>query len=72
MKTVIDDIKAFLHEHRSTIYFVVVLLVIDHFFLGDRLTGRIKALAEKLLGAVEKKVDTATASTDAPITSSKS
>ena len=63
MKTIVADIKAFLTEHRSIIYFVVILLLIDHFFLGGKLQARLKAAAEKLLGAVEKKIDNAV---DAP------
>lgn len=58
MKTMIDDIKAFIKEHRSIIYFVLVLLIIDRFLLGGKLTDRIKNMAERLLGVVEKKIDT--------------
>ena len=61
MKTIIDDIKAFIAEHRQIIYFVVILIVIDRFLLGRRLETRIKAMAEKLLGTVEAKLDRATA-----------
>ena len=60
MKTALDDIKNFIHEHRTAIYMVAAILLIDHFFLGGKLTARIKAMCEKLLGAAEKKIHDAT------------
>lgn len=65
MKTMIDDVKEFIKEHRSIIYFVVVLLLIDRFLLDGKLTTKIKGMAERLLGAVEKKIDKATETTPA-------
>ena len=56
MKTIIDDIKAFVAEHRKIIYFVLILLIIDRFFLKRALENRIRAMAEKLLGTVENKL----------------
>jgi hypothetical protein len=56
MKTIIDDIKSFISEHRKIIYFVVILLIIDRFFLKRALENRIRTLAEKLLGTVEDKL----------------
>lgn len=57
MKSVITDLKAFISEHRSMLYTIALILLVDHFFLGGQLTQRIKAIIEKLLGKVEKKVD---------------
>lgn len=57
MKTIVSDIKSFITEHRTVIYGLVLILLVDHFFLGNKLTARIKAMAEKMLGVVEKKVD---------------
>jgi|HubBroStandDraft_3_1064219.scaffolds.fasta_scaffold94491_3 hypothetical protein len=57
VKTVVADIKGFIAEHKTIIYSVIVLLLIDHFFLGGKLKERIKASAEKLFGVVEKKIE---------------
>ena len=57
MNTVISDIKSFIKEHRSIVYSIVIILLVDHFFLDNKLTGRVKAMVEKLLGIVEKKVE---------------
>ena len=57
MKTILDDIKAFIIEHRNIIYFVVILLLVDRFLLGGKLTDRIKNIAENLLSVVEKKIE---------------
>lgn len=56
MNTVIQDLKTFIREHRTLIYSIVVILLVDHFFLGNKLTARIKGMVEKLLGSVESKV----------------
>ncbi len=34
MKTVLDDIKAFISAHKTIIYTVVLVFLLDHFFLG--------------------------------------
>ena len=60
MKTILDDMKAFITEHRKVIYFVVILLIIDRFFLRRAMENRLKALAEKLLGKVEDKLHSLT------------
>lgn len=65
MKTMIDDIKAFIKEHRGIIYFVVILLIIDRFFLDGKMTHKIRAMAEKFFTVVEKKLDKATGETEA-------
>lgn len=57
MKTVIQDIKSFVSEHRNIIYGLVIVILIDHFFLGNKLSQRVKSMAEKMLGSVEKKVN---------------
>lgn len=61
MKTVIEDIKAFISEHRNIIYITLAVLLVDHFFLGGRLKERIRVMAEKLFGSVERKIDKITA-----------
>jgi hypothetical protein len=57
MNTVVSDIKSFVREHRSIVYSIVIILLVDHFFLDNKLTGRVKGMVEKLLGVVEKKVE---------------
>lgn len=60
MNTFVSDIKEFVKEHRTIIYSVVVILLVDHFFLGNKLTNRIKGIVENLLCGVERKVSAAT------------
>lgn len=57
MNTVFSDIKSFISQHRGLIYGLAIVLLVDHFFLGNKLTARIKATVEKMLGYVENKVD---------------
>jgi hypothetical protein len=56
MSTITSDIKGFISQHRNVIYSVVLILLVDHFFLGGKLKERVKGMVEKLLGTVEKKV----------------
>lgn len=59
MGTIVSDIKNFIKEHRAMIYGSVVILLIDHFFLGGKLKEKVRSMAEKLLGSVEKRIDAA-------------
>ena len=53
----IDDLKTFIKEHRNIIYIVLLVLIVDRFFLNGKLTERIKGMIEKMLGGIEKKLD---------------
>lgn len=63
LSTIVSDVKSFVRENRNVIYTVIAIILIDKFVLDGKLTDRIKALADRLLGHVEKKVDVVTAET---------
>lgn len=53
---VAKDAKAFIKEHKSAIYWTVMLLIIDHFFFHGAFKEKLKATMQKLVGKVESKV----------------
>lgn len=57
MNTITEDIKSFIKEHKNVIYYIVIILLVDHFFLNGKLREKTQALIEKLLGNVEKKIN---------------
>lgn len=56
MKTIIEDAKAFIHEHKSVIYTIILVLLVDHFFLNGRLKAKIQEVAHRFLNEAEKKI----------------
>jgi hypothetical protein len=65
MKQILEDVKGFVKEHRSVIYTVVFVLLVDHFFLDGKLVSRAKGILEKMLSGAEKKIDKITSSENA-------
>ena len=55
-KEVVADIKGFILEHRGIIYFVVIALVVDHFFFNGAFKARLQAMADKMVTKVEEKI----------------
>jgi hypothetical protein len=55
-KAVASDVKSFILEHRSTLYFLAFALLIDHFLFQDAFRNRLKAIVDKLVKKVEDKV----------------
>lgn len=55
-KTVASDVKSFILEHRSTLYFLAFALLVDHFLFQDAFRNRLKAIADGLIKKVEDKV----------------
>lgn len=55
-KEISTDVKGFIVEHRSIIYFVAVALIVDHFVFNGAFKTRLSAMAEKIVGKVEEKI----------------
>ena len=53
---VATDMKKFIREHKSTIYWIMMLLIIDHFFFHGAFKDKLKASMEKFVGKVETKI----------------
>lgn len=56
LKEVSNDVKLFIREHKSMIYWILVLLTIDHFFFHGSFKEKLKEIMNKLVGKVEDKV----------------
>ena len=50
------DIKSFLLEHRSTLYFIAIALILDHLLFKDAFRHRLQGMADKMITKVEEKV----------------
>lgn len=55
--TVSKDLKSFILEHKLTIYWIAVLLLVDHFFFNGAYRQKINGIMHKLIGKVEDTVD---------------
>lgn len=53
------DLKKFIKEHKSLIYWVLVLLIVDHFFFKGAFKEKLTSMMHKLVGKVESKLDDA-------------
>lgn len=55
-REITGDVKTFIVEHRSIIYFVAAALIIDHFVFRGAFKARLQAMAEKIVARVEEKI----------------
>lgn len=53
---VAKDMKAFVKEHKSVIYWIAVLFLIDHFFFEGNFKTKLHDMTNKLIGKVEAKI----------------
>lgn len=53
LKTVSADLKGFIAEHKSTIYTVAALFLMDHIFFQGAFRERLHGIMNKMLGKVE-------------------
>ena len=51
------DVKSFVIEHRGTLYFIAMALVIDHLLFKDAFRHRLQGMADKVISKVEAKID---------------
>jgi hypothetical protein len=50
------DVKSFVVEHRSILYFVVIALIVDHLLFRGVFKARLQAMLESMISKVEEKV----------------
>lgn len=56
-KQVGSDLKGFIVEHKSSIYWIAVLFLVDYFFFNGAFRERLHSLMNKMLGKVESAVE---------------
>lgn len=57
LKTIGSDLKAFIAEHKSTIYWIALMFLLDHVLFQGAFRERLHGLMNKLLGKVESQID---------------
>lgn len=51
------DAKAFIKEHKSLLYWVATLFVVDHFFFHGAFKEKLRDIMQKLVGKAEDKIN---------------
>lgn len=59
-KNILNDVRQFIEQHRSVIYWLALAFLVDHFFLNGKFREKLHGLVDKLLNKIEKQVDTTT------------
>lgn len=62
LKTIGSDMKSFIAEHKSAIYWIAVMFLLDHVLFQGAFRERLHGLMNKLLGKVESQIDGKTVS----------
>ena len=57
VKEVVQDLKSFIKDHKSTIYLIAVLLIVDHFVFNGSMKEKLKSMMQNLVGKVENKLN---------------
>jgi len=57
LKTVGSDMKAFIAEHKSAIYWIALMFLADHILFQGAFRERLHGLMNKLLGKVEAQIE---------------
>lgn len=57
LKTIGSDMKAFIAEHKSAIYMIAVMFLLDHILFQGAFRERLHGLMNKFLGKVESQID---------------
>ena len=51
------DVKGFISDNRQIIYWMALIFLLDHFFFQGAFRDRLKGMAEKMIGKVEKQIE---------------
>lgn len=54
---ILTDVKKFVAEHKSTVYCVAVMLLIDHLVFNGSFRAKLQSIMSKLIDKVEQKLD---------------
>lgn len=57
IKEIREDFRVFMREHKSMIYWGLILYVVDHYYFEGAFKERLKQMAHNLIGKVEKKIE---------------
>lgn len=60
MKDIINDIREFIKENRNIVYWLIVVILLDHFLFEGKFREKIKSVVEGCLNKVEKQINKAT------------
>lgn len=60
IKELRQDMQSFIKEHKSVIYWTLILYVVDHYCLEGAMKARLQKMVHNLVGKVEAKLDKAT------------
>lgn len=52
------DVKSFILQHRATLYFIALALIIDHLLFKDAFRHRLQGMCDKIITKVEEKIGT--------------
>ena len=52
-----SDVKGFITDNRQIIYWMALIFLLDHFFFQGAFRDRLKGMAEKMIGKVEKQIE---------------
>lgn len=55
-KEITSDVRGFILEHRSIIYFLVFALLIDHLIFRGVFKARLESMVDKMVAKVEDKI----------------
>lgn len=54
---VVKDLKQFVRDHKSTVYVIAILLIVDHFMFNGAMKEKLQSLMQNLIGKVEAKLN---------------
>ena len=57
LKDLSTDVKGFISDNRQIIYWMALIFLLDHFFFQGAFRDRLKGLAERMIGKVEKQIE---------------
>lgn len=57
IKEIREDMRSFMRENKSIIYWMIILYLVDHFCLEGVFKERLQKTIHNLVGKVEKKVE---------------
>lgn len=56
-KEIRTDVQVFIKEHKSVIYWTLLLYIVDYYCFDGALKGRLQKIVQNLVGKVESKLD---------------
>lgn len=60
VKEIQNDVRSFMRENKSVIYWMIILYCVDHYLFEGALKARLQKIVQNLVGKVEEKLDRTT------------